>query len=238
MDHSEAIQLKATERYVLGDLSVSQVEEFERHFFDCPQCSEELRTLTILQDNARAAFVEHGPGPFAASLPTVESEIGRAGWWQNFKQAWMTPRVLGPALAAVVVALLAGYESGMRSHSTAPQPVSEYALYAMSRGEPTTVTPPAGAQFYTLYMDRTWEREFSHYRAVFLDDSGPAGNKPIRFSMALPAPAPGREVHVLMPARALPAGRYVLVIYGLGDLDEDRQKDTEVARYPFTLRFE
>ncbi len=236
MDHSEAMKLGATERYVLGDLSVSEVEEFERHFFDCPQCSEELRALTILQDNARAAYLEHGPGPFTARQPAAGTELDRAGWWMALRRAWGRPWVLAPALAGVVLAALAGYESGVRFHSFVPQPVSEYALYAASRGDLTAVTPPRGAQFYTLYMDRTWEHEYGHYRAMFLDDGVP--NKPVRYAISLPAPAPGREVHVLIPTQALPAGRYVLVIYGLGDVEEDSSKEAEVARYPFSLRFE
>jgi anti-sigma factor RsiW len=63
MDHSEAMQMSAAERYVLGDLTVSEVEEFERHFFDCPECSEELRMMSVLQDNARAVFLEQNPTP-------------------------------------------------------------------------------------------------------------------------------------------------------------------------------
>jgi hypothetical protein len=238
MDHSEAIKLEAIERYVLGDLSVSEVEEFERHFFDCPQCSEELRTMSILQDSARAAYIEHGPGPFTASLPAAGAETVRAGWWR----AWRMPQVLVPALAGLVLACLAGYEAGgLNLHTGTPQPVSEYALYAASRGDLAPVVPPKGAQFYTLYMDRTWEREYSHYRAAFVDDPGggtAAQLKPARYSISLPAPGLGRELHVLIPVHALPAGRYVLVIYGQGDVEEDSGKETEVARYPFSLRFE
>ena len=181
MDHAEAIKLEATERYLLGDLSVSEVEEFERHFFDCPQCSEELRALAILQDNARAAYIEQGPRPYAPSLPAPEAEIDRAGWWAAFTRSWRMPRVLAPALAAMVLALLAGYESGVRFHNDVPQPVSEYALYAASRGDLTAVAPPRGAQFYTLYMDRTWEHEYGHYRAVFLTTESPINRFAIRF---------------------------------------------------------
>src|ERR1700761_557613 len=81
MEHPEAQNLKAVERYMLGDLSVSEVEEFERHFFDCPQCSEELRTLTIFQENARAVFSERDLPPVPSSVPAPESA---AGWWRGF----------------------------------------------------------------------------------------------------------------------------------------------------------
>src|SRR5579872_1279797 len=101
MDHSEASQMEAVDRYVLGDLSVSEVEEFQRHFFDCPQCSEELRTLSVLQDNARAVLSEPSPRPAHASLPAAESG---AGWWQK----WLIPALV-PALAMLTVGIFAGY---------------------------------------------------------------------------------------------------------------------------------
>src|SRR5580658_5432488 len=141
MDHAEAMQMRAVERYMLSDLSVSEVEDFERHFFDCPQCSEELRTLTILQDNARAVFVEPVPSPSAASLPPVPVPPGtKAGWWRDL----LRPTLAVPAFAALVVAVFAGYETGVRHPAEAPHPISAYPLYAASRGEETVIAPPAG----------------------------------------------------------------------------------------------
>lgn len=214
MDHSEAMQMKAAERYVLGDLSVSEVEDFERHFFDCPQCSEELRMFSVLQENARAVFAEQDPGPRTESV--------RVSWWSGLVSIWKQPWAVAPALAAVVVAVLVTYQAGRRVE--APQAISAYPLYASSRGEETVITPAPNAQFYTLYMDRTWDRDYSSYSAVVRDDPGGA----TRTSMQLGALAPGQSIQVLIPIHALQNGRYVLVISGDGN---------EVARYPFTLRF-
>ena len=75
MDHAEAMQMRAAERYMIADLSVSEVEDFERHFFDCPQCSEELRTLSVLRENARAVFIENSApsiAPVSAPAPTKQ----------------------------------------------------------------------------------------------------------------------------------------------------------------------
>src|SRR5258706_15049735 len=117
MANSEPTALQAAERYVLGDLSVSEVEEFERHFSDCPQCSEELRALALLQDNARAVFLdapadpvpatnsgeERSPGASPASLPAT----GRgAGWWRTI---WASPWAAVPALAALVLGIFMGH---------------------------------------------------------------------------------------------------------------------------------
>jgi hypothetical protein len=231
MDHSEATQMRAVERYMLGDLSVSEVEDFERHFFDCPQCSEELRILNVLQDNARAVLVEPVPSLAAAGLPAVPVPPGtKAGWWRDLKGLlWLRPSVALPALAALVIAVFAGYQTGVRHPAAAPQPISAYPLHAASRGDETVIAPPAGSEFYSLYMDRTWERDFSSYRAVLEDDPGAIE----RYTMRLAAPAPGHPIYVLAPMRALSAGRYVLRVLGVDDLG----KETEVARYPFSLRF-
>lgn len=226
MDHAEATQMSAVERYVLGDLSVSEVEEFERHFFDCPQCSEELRTLAILQDNARVVFSEQSLQPIVASEPAkepvlvnappvYETKATRASWWNL--------RILIPAVAMLVVAGFLGFEAGERRGGTSPQSVAEFPLYAAARGEETVIAPQAGAKFYTLYMDKTWERDFPSYRAAFVS----SGSE--KFSTTLPAPVPGQAMHILIPLQALSSGQYVLVISADGG---------EVARYPFTLRIE
>jgi len=231
MDHSEAMQMRAVERYTLGDLSVSEVEEFERHFFDCPQCSEELRTLTILQDNARAVYIEPVSSPVAASLPAVPVPPGaKAGWWRDLKGLlWLRPSVVAPAFALLVVALFAGYQTGLHRPGTGIQSISAYPLYAASRGEETVVSPPSGSEYYSLYMDRTWEHDYPWYRAVLQDDPGTTE----RYSTRLTAPAPGRPIYVLTPLKALADGKYVLRIMGV----DDAGKETEVARYPFALRF-
>jgi len=80
MDHAEAQKLAAAERYVLGDLSVSEVEGFERHFFDCPECSEELKNLAVLRENARAVFIE-------GSAPATEPKPTRTNWWAFWRKS-------------------------------------------------------------------------------------------------------------------------------------------------------
>jgi hypothetical protein len=44
--------------------------------------------------------------------------------------------------------------------------------------------------------------------------------------------APGEAIHMLIPSHQFAAGKYVLVMRGL-----DNGKDTELARFPFTLQF-
>lgn len=226
MDHAEATNMKAAERYTLGDLSVSEVEEFERHFFDCPQCSEELRILSVLQENARAVFIEQNSTPSStiAAQPVVAERAKRRFSWQV---------AFAPAMVLLIVGVFAGYEIG-EGRAGGPQSLNAYPLYAASRGAETVVSVPAGAKFFTVYMDRTWDADFSSYRAVVRDDA-PAGQTGAeRVSLPIPAPAQGRLIQVLFPAKSLAAGRYVLTILG----KDTSGAESKAADYSFTLRFE
>ncbi len=215
MDHSGAAQMKAVERYVLGDLTVSEVEEFERHFFDCPQCSEELRALTIFQENARAVFLEPEPAPIPVRSTVPKST--ESGW------RGLSPLSYAFALGALLMGIFVGRLVFPGAESAAA--ISAYPLYAQARGEETVVSPAAGSKFYELYLDRTWDSEFVQYRAVLRDASGTE-----RFSLPVKATAPGEAIHVLIPSRQLSAGKYTLVMLGGGD------HEAELARFPFTVR--
>jgi len=64
---------------MLGDLSVSEVEEFERHFFDCPQCSEELRVLTIFR-RTLVPFWRAGSDPDSSQRACAGECGGLVAW--------------------------------------------------------------------------------------------------------------------------------------------------------------
>ncbi len=56
MEHTQAIQLKAAERYVLGELPRDLREQYEEHFFSCVECAEEVNLAAAFVENSRAAM--------------------------------------------------------------------------------------------------------------------------------------------------------------------------------------
>jgi hypothetical protein len=54
--HPAAAGLLAVEQYLLDELSSALRDQFEDHFFGCPECAEALRVGLILRENARALF--------------------------------------------------------------------------------------------------------------------------------------------------------------------------------------
>jgi len=220
MEHSEAQNTGAAERYLLGELSVSEVEEFERHFFDCAQCSEELRALSILQENARVVFMEQESAPSLATPAVIEQKPAKAGWW-NFS-------IWAPAMAMVAIAVFVGFELGGRVADD-PQAVNSFPIYAAKRGGETTVAPSTNAKFFTVYMDRTWDRDYASYRAVVREDGG---SHEERASMPLAAPAQGSTIQILFPEHALKPAKYVLTILG----KDEAGKEIAAAEYPFSFQ--
>jgi hypothetical protein len=220
MDHLEADKTKAVERYMLGDLSVSEVEDFERHFFDCPQCSEELRMLTIFQENARAVFGEQDLTPIPRSVHAPESA---AGWWRGFSPLFWN-RNWATAMAALVIGIFAGYMAFTMREGA--QAIKGYPLYALARGEETIVSPTAKSKFYRVHFDKTWEGNYESYRAVVRDATGA-----VKLSMPVDLDAQDEEVEVLVPTRKLASGKYVLVMMG-----SNAGKETELAVLPYTLK--
>ncbi len=229
MDHTEAVRSSAAERYTLGDLPVAQVEEFERHFFECPQCSEELRALAILAENTRAVFAEQ-PEPFVQQPAPVVApqrtplvvEKARA-WW---KQPWMIP-----AFAAIAVAVFAGTENLQMRRQLLQMnqvgQVSEFPLFAVARGVETPVTPHANDAFFVVYLDENWDGQAQS--AVLQDEAGKGEAR------TFPIMDQGKAtLDIRIPVHALKEGRYILSVRG----KNASGAEGELARYPFTLRFE
>jgi len=45
MDHQEALRLQAVEKYLLDELTTELRQQFEEHYFDCPECATGVKAL-------------------------------------------------------------------------------------------------------------------------------------------------------------------------------------------------
>ena len=94
MNHQEALQEMAVERYLLGELSGKSLDNFEEHLFDCSECTTDVKAGVSFLDGARTELMF--PRRVAAASTTKTR-----GWL-----SWLTsPLVLSPALAACVALL-------------------------------------------------------------------------------------------------------------------------------------
>lgn len=185
--------------------------------------------MSILQENARAVFIEQAQAPSPSPSPvTTGRNTGRSGRGARLWTSWI---FAAPALAMLAVGVFAGYEAGEKKFAE-PQSIDQYAVHGLARGieNETVVMPRPGSQFFTLYMDRGWERDYPSYRAEVRD----AANNVERASLPVPAPSRGGTISFLFRAHEFAPGRYVLSIFG----KDSAGQETKVGDYSFTLRFE
>jgi hypothetical protein len=94
MNHQDALQEMAVERYLLGELSGTSLDNFEEHLFECQECAADVKAGATFIDAARTEF----SFPRRAAVAQVE----RAPRWTS----WFTsPWILAPALAACLLVL-------------------------------------------------------------------------------------------------------------------------------------
>ena len=66
MEHHEAKRLMAVEKYLLDELPPQVRDEFEEHYFDCDECTTDLRATAAFLDAAKREFKNE-----SASAPAV-----------------------------------------------------------------------------------------------------------------------------------------------------------------------
>jgi hypothetical protein len=239
MEHLQAIQLKAAERYVLGELPSDLREQYEEHFFSCVACAEELSLAAAFVENSRAAMGAEPVMP-PVRLPVREAQRPAARGWLA---AFLRPSFAVPVFAALL--LLVAYQTflviprlkGAATRSVgalatvAPQALASFSLItADSRGgEPLTVTVAQGQPF-GLYFDIPPDEHYSSYICEIVNSAGVP-----EFSLNIAAEQAKNAVQLLIHSSSLGPGKHVVVVRGLGTQGSAASSATEVARYPFTL---
>jgi hypothetical protein len=130
MEHSESLATKASERYLLGEMDEPERFAFENHYFNCEICGDDVRSGVVLARGIRAVFA-------AGELAPLRDNVPERSWRDWF--AWLTPPVLAPSAAALVLAVVAGYQSfvmipSLREGSTA-QALEPWVINSAERGE-------------------------------------------------------------------------------------------------------
>ena len=74
MDHQQATQLMAVEKYLLDELTPEVRDQFEEHFFDCQECATDLRATAGFMDAAKKEFRLH-PVPKPAAVAKGKSRL-------------------------------------------------------------------------------------------------------------------------------------------------------------------
>lgn len=108
MEHHEAIETMASERYLLDELTPEVRDAYEEHMFGCTECANDVRFGATFVDHARAVL------PGMADAPVVARQPVKDALKRRDRTAWLRPAFAVPAFACLLVACLSvvvGYQN-------------------------------------------------------------------------------------------------------------------------------
>jgi hypothetical protein len=196
MTHEQAIGALATERYLLEEMTETERDDFEAHYFSCAACADDVRLGAVLREGVR-------------STPSERSAA--AGRVVSFKpRAWYLSTALPWAVAATL-AVAVGYQSlvGLPSARQGSETLvlSPITLRPASRGQEPVLTIARGTSRITLAIDvgSPANGDLSY------DIQAPNGRQVV--SGRAPVPSSGSPLLLLVPAAAVAApGEYLLSV--------------------------
>jgi Putative zinc-finger len=218
MDHAEAARTAAIDKYLLGDLPDAQREDFEEHFFSCPECAGEVRLGAVFQANARAVLKDAGS---LAAIPPA-----RQGWFSGDAFAWSWRPAFAMAGGLAMGALI-GYQNLVQIPQLRRQ--SEFTVSA--KAEVRGVRGAGDLSFsrrngpIALEVTHEWEETYGGYAVELV--RRPA-SKVVRTASI--GPAAGNFEITILPA-GLESGNYLVTVYGV----RAGGQKTPVERFPLTL---
>jgi hypothetical protein len=208
MEHSQAVETMAVERYALDEMPPEERDAFEEHYFDCSECAQSVRDTTILGAGTRSLRVQRNVAPHGI-------------WW-------------AVAAAAALVAVI-GYQNFVTiprprsaGASIAPARVVHPVLFltAGSRAAGTIEIATAKGEDVAMYVDIPPEPPWPSYAIEIQDTS-----RKVRVTVPVSAAEARESVLITIPGGTLTPGHYELVIAGTA-----AQKHETIARYPFDVR--
>jgi hypothetical protein len=197
MDHNLAHETYAAERYLLGEMSSEERDEFEEHFFGCRMCGENVEAATVFAENVKAVFRDE-------SLKA--SPAAKRAWPRWTLPRWSSLRlpVMVPSLAALVLAAVVTYQNSV----VIPQLLTPQSMAApvILDGETRTsnlpkITQGAPLRFEMVLVHTTAS---DHVLVELVDTAGK-----IVHSGSVETPSDDRPLDVYFPGRLKP-GRYTL----------------------------
>jgi hypothetical protein len=226
MDHGTALKTKASERYLLSEMSESERFEFEAHYFACEECADDVSAGLALERGAKEVLTRR-----------VEPERSREFDRESrgpFR--WLSAPTLIPLTAAGVLAVVAGYQTFVLLPSRGV-PLSARAWPAVilrpvvrggeaEHGSAETsvpsvvVSPAAGSTVFAMDVNGFPNGGKLTYELIANDGT-------VRGRFTSQIPDPNRQIVVEIPNKDLAQpGRWTLVL---------RADGAEIARCPFQV---
>ena len=194
MEHVEAVDTLAIERYLLEEMTPEERDSFEEHFFSCPECAEDARAAVRMKEGVRSGLARGKAGSTAANDAgvVVPFRPARVSWRSSPALPWAAAALLAVGLVYQTVAGPMSVRHDPESFALTPT-----TLRPASRGQETVVSPGPGG-IVTLAVDLGGAQFDGGIRYELAGADGKA-----IASGTAPAPASGAPLLLMLPATTL-----------------------------------
>jgi len=242
MDHDLVVRQKMTERYLLDELDAEARDEFEGHFFDCPDCASDVRACALFVEHSKVALAKSEPIPGSVPAAAIPS---KGGWLAGLRaglQTMLRPVFTVPVLAGLLAVI--GYQNlvtypQMQQALNRPQLLPWASVNVGTYGSEGPVVTTRAGEGFLLFVRIPPDGSYSRYAAELYDPAGKA-----EWSLTIPAAlaqdtsAQGASAQdqwpVRVPGANRAAGSYTLAVRGITASGESK----EVGRAMFELRIQ
>jgi len=217
MNHEDAVQEMATERYLLDELSPELRDAFEEHMFECQECAFDVRAGNVFLSEAKVQL----PGMLAA--PTA-AEPARPAKTEPKKPSWSFWAIpsFRPAFAVPAFALLLAVIAfqnlftipTLHTAATQPRLMPWTSMHMGTRGVEPIVVQADRKQGAVVLIDLPAQPVYSSYAFDLYDPQG-------RRFWAQTVTSPGANnagsgtLSLLIPGSGLTQGTYTLNLAGV-----------------------
>jgi len=223
MDHDVVVRLKMTERYLLGELAPEARDEFEEHFFDCPDCALDVRAGALFVEQSKVVLSAKSE-PVSTGLPVA---VPSPGWF-----AWLRPAFAAPLMVLLLVVI--GYQNlvtypQLQQVLSSPRVLPWASVNVGTFGSGGPIIPTHPGEGFLLFVRIPPDGSYSSYVA---DLHNPAGK--LEWSLTIPASSVQDQWPVQVPGANRTAGSYILIVRSVTAAGESK----EVGRASFELQIQ
>lgn len=235
MDHSQAVQQMAAERYLLNELTPEAREAFEEHLFDCHECALDVRAGAAFVDEAKIQLpdliAEH-PAPISQPRPAPAPNAKKRNAWLN----WWRPAFAVPAFAALL--LVVGYQNlvtypALRNSAERPRLVPVVPMHGATRGAAHVSVNADRTNGVALPIDLTPEPGLEAFASYSFQLYDPAQKLVWTSTASLPNgnDGPDQRLSLEIPGGMLREGSFTVAVSGTGPHGEI----TPLERFVFDI---
>jgi hypothetical protein len=224
MTHQEAVDTLAPDRYLLDEMSGSEREAFEEHYFSCHDCADELRAGAALIEGAKSGMASSKASgqvvpmrPPRAKREDSKASVERTAWYRSAALPWAV---------AATLAVAVGYQSRtvVPARVGSPMVLSPVTLRPESRGREPVVPRGTPDRPLTLSIDINGARPDAELQFLLNRDDGSTVA-----SGKTPAPPAGAPLLLVIPNwTAMTPAHYSLTV-------QDTATRQELGQYRFAI---